>query len=170
MNGKKLLEKQRQMIHAYNGLDSGIKKILQVASVAKPMARTNLFSLAARLGVTHEDGSTPSYKDDRNGLNAAIDQGLLEYVAKSKTGPVQITNELDDYVFRQAFQDGIAKAVVDADDAKDRSHRFTFYYYDEHTAIRQMRMAFYGNDWETWQELTARHSFQPYVLDPVCLE
>ena len=170
MNSKKLLEKQRLLIYAYEELDSGIKKILQVASVAKPMARTNLIGLAAKLGVTHEDGRTPSYKDDRDALNAMIDQGLMEYVAKSKTGPVQVTNDLDDYVFRQTYKNGLAKAVVDAEDARIGSQRFAYHYCDEDTAIRQMRMAFYGNDLKAWQELTTRYSFRPYVLNPFCLE
>ncbi len=85
-------------------------------------------------------------RNDRDALNAMIDQGLMEYVAKSKTGPVQVTNDLDDYVFRQAYQSGLDKAVVDADVPRIRSQRFAYHYCDENTAIRHRRMAFYGND------------------------
>jgi len=171
MNSKKHIKKQRQLINAYEQLDSGMKKIVQVASGSDdPMPRTNLIGFAAKVGVTHEDGRTPSYKEDRDALNDVIDQGLLEYVSKSKSGPVQVAILLDDYVFRQAFHDGVAKATIDADGDQSRNQRFAYPSYDENTVIRNLRMAFYGNDWKTWQELTSRYKFRPYVLDPFCLE
>lgn len=170
MASKTLIEQQRLLISAYEQLDLVMKKIVQVASVDGQMSRTILMGRAAKVGVTHEDGRKASYKEDRDALNAVIDQGVLEYVAKSKTGPIEVTPLLDDYVFRQAIHSGVAGAVVDADKSRNRDPNFGYYSRHDATILRDMRMAFYGNDWESWGELISITDIRPFVLEPFCLE
>ena len=160
---------QQKLITRYEQLDPTIKKIVQVAAVAKPMARTSLIELSVKAGVTHENGRTPSYKQDRDALNQAIDEGLLCYVSKAKTGSVEVAAALVDYVFRQALSEGLAKAVVKAIDETTPSWAYR-YRFDEQTAIRKMRFAFYDGEWETWKELTECYPFQPILLSPFCLD
>ncbi|MDP6720391.1 MAG: hypothetical protein QGF59_17140, partial [Pirellulaceae bacterium] len=71
-------KEQQRLIRRYEKLDPTIREILQVAAVSDPLTRTNLFDLAAKAGVRHEDGSVPKYKNDRDAINAAIDTGILE--------------------------------------------------------------------------------------------
>jgi superfamily II DNA or RNA helicase len=159
-------KEQQQLIGLYRKLDPTIQEIVQVAAVCDPMARTNLFTLAVKAGVRHEDGSVPNYKNDRDAINAAIESGILEYVANSKTGPVQPAVLLDDYVFRQAFASGFAERVKKQIESQ-QTRRYS-YGINEHEGVRKMRFAFYGDNWKAWQELVRLYSFRPYLLDPFC--
>ncbi|MCG8650068.1 MAG: hypothetical protein MI861_09550, partial [Pirellulales bacterium] len=164
-------KEQQRLIRLYAKLDPTIQEIIQVAAVADPLARTNLFALAVNVGVRHEDGSAPNYKNDCDAINAAIDSGVLEYVAKSKTGPVQVAVLLDDYVFRRAMATGLAERVKTQIESQNRGRRYSYSYcINEHEAVRNMRFAFYGDDWKAFQELLRRYSFRPYLLDPFCQE
>ncbi|MEM6688819.1 MAG: SNF2-related protein [Planctomycetota bacterium] len=165
-------KEQQRLIELYENLDPWIQEMVQVASVSEPLARTNLFELAVKVGVSHQDGSLPKYTNDRDAINATIEAGILEYVSKSKTGPVEVAVILEDYVFRQAFSSGLAERVrVQIERPKPRGHSYSFFYrINEHEAIRNMRFAFYGNDWESFQELLYAYSFRPYLLDPFCLD
>lgn len=161
-------KEQQRLIGVYEELAPAIKEIVQTSSVTGPLARTNLFKVAVKAGVRHEDGSLPAYKNDRDAINAAIDAGVLEYVSNS--GPVQPAVLLHDYVFRQAFDSGLAERVKKQTENKPTSSKFSnyAYYASEDEVAREMRFAFYGDDWKTWQELTRRYSFRPYLLDPFC--
>lgn len=162
---------QQRLIKAYEKLAPAIREIIQVAAVTEPLARTNLVRLAVQVGIRHEDGRVPDYKNDRDAINAAIDAGVLEYVSKSKTGSVQPAVLLDDCVFRQAFSSGLAERVKDRVERQPNRRRYSYsYYVDENTIVRDMRFAFYGDDWKTWTELASRNSFRPYLLDPFCLK
>lgn len=159
---------QQRLIRLYEELDPTIKEIVQVAAVSEPLARTNLFDLAVNAGVRHEDGRLPKYQNDRDAINAAIDSGVLEYVATSNTGPIQPAVLIDDYVFREGFASGLAGRVLKVIESDPR-RRFRFRYdINEHEIVREMRFAFYGGDWNKWEELVRCYSFRPYLLDPFC--
>ncbi len=162
---------QQRLIGLYEKLDPPIRMIVQVAAVADPLARTNLFELAEKAGVRHEDGTALTYKNDGDAINAAINAGVLEYVSNSKTGPVQVAVLLQDLVFRQAFSSGLAERVKQHVDGQRRKYGYRSYGgygVNENEAVRNMRFAFYGDDWRLWQELVRGYSFRPYLLDPFC--
>ncbi len=160
---------QQKLIGIYERLKPVIKEIVQVASVTEPLARTKLFTLASKAGVRREDGSIPSYKNERDAINAAIAAGVLEHA--SKMGPVQPAVLLHDHVFRQAFTSGLAARVKEQIESQSKNRRYSYNFYsDEDEIARDMRFAFYGNDWKTWKELIDNYSFRPYVLDPFCQE
>ena len=162
-------KEQQRLIGIYEKLAPAIREIVQVASVTEPLARTNLFNLAVKVGVRHRDGSVPNYRDDRDAINATIDAGILEYASKSKTGPVQPAVLLEDYVFRQAFADGLAARVKNQIESQPKHRRYSYsYYVDESKIVSDMRFAFYSGDWKAWKELTRQYSFRPYLLDPFC--
>ncbi len=159
-------KEQQRLIRFYEKLAPTIQEIIQVAAVSDPLARTNLFDLAVKAGVTHHDGSEPKYKNDRDAINAAIKSGILEYASKSKTGPVQPAVLLDDHLFRQAFASGLAERVKQQIEGQQK-RRYS-YGVNESEAVRNMRFAFYGDNWKEWQGLVRRYSFRPYLLDPFC--
>ena len=161
--------KQKTLIRKYKKFDSTIKKIVQVSAVAfKPMARTNLIPLASKAGVRHEDGRLPNYKDIRDELNAAIETGVLEYVSNSKTGPVAVDALIIDYVFRDAFDSGLAKSVM-GQFGQELPHRSSYYrYHDQEPIVREMRMAFYQGEFITWSKLRDQIQAIPIVLSPFC--
>ncbi len=159
---------QRRLIERYENLDPTIRMIVQVAAVADPQARTKLLTLAGKAGVRHQDGTTLNYKNDAAAINAAVDAGVLEYVAASKTGPVRVAALLQDLVFRQALASGLAERVKQQVDGHRYRYRYGGFGVNEEEAARNMRFAFYGDDWKQWQDLVSRYSFRPYVLDPFC--
>lgn len=162
-----ITKEQRRLIGIYEQLAPAIREIVQVASAAEPLARTNLVRLAVKAGVRHEDGSVPSYKNDCDAINASIDAGILEYISKS--GPVQPAVLLHDYVFRQAFESGLAERVKKQTESEPKHRRYSDRYsVAESKIVRDMRFAFYSNDWNVWKELNRQYSFRPYLLDPFC--
>ena len=170
VDNQRAVNNQQALINAYQQLDSVMKQIMQVAAVTDPMARTRLLSSAAEMGVTHANGRAPSYKEDRDALNAIIDQGLMQFVGKSGSGSIQVAGLLDDYVFRDAFRNGIAKAVADKNWFRPYALASWEFSNDPEIARRSMQLAFYSGDWQTWVRLVRRHRFRPHVLDPFCLE
>lgn len=158
---------QQRLIKAYEKLEPTLQAVVQVLEVSGPQSRTFLFDLAAKAGVKNEMGRGPTYKDHRDAINAAIDSGVLEYVNKSKTGPVQPAVLLADYLFRQAFTSGLAERVRAQIEGK-KKHRYS-YGINKDEVVQEMRFAFYGGNWTLFQELTERHSFRPYLIDPFCL-
>lgn len=162
-------KEQRRLIGIYDKLAPTIKKIVQTASVTRPLARTSLLQLAAEAGVRHEDGSVPNYKNAGEAINAVIESGVLEYVSKS--GPVQPAVLLHDYVFRQAYASGLAARVKELTERKPKHSNCSYLRYgNEHEVGREMSFAFYGGDWKTWKELADYHCLRPYVLNPFCLK
>ena len=168
MDAKTRRAEQQRLIDAYERLDVGIQGVVQVAAVIKPTARTHLISAAARAGAKHADGRASSYTADRDAINEAIDLGVLEFV-KTKNGPVRVAPLIDDYVFRQAFRQGIAQESAKISN-RARGGASWIYAYDQREILYDMRMAFYGRDHEQWHELVRHHEVYPYVLDPFCLD
>ncbi|MCA9185491.1 MAG: DEAD/DEAH box helicase, partial [Planctomycetales bacterium] len=160
---------QQRLIALYEQLAPVVRELVQVAAVSDTLARTNLIELAGRAGVRHDNGSELKYTHDVGAIDAAINTGVLEYVAKSKTGPVRVAILLQDLAFRHAFASGLAERVKQQIDRQQRSTvRLRGYGINEDEAAREMRFAFYGNDWKQWRELVRRYSFRPYLLDPFC--
>lgn len=160
-------KQQRSLIRKYQKLDLAIQKIVQVLAVAcEPMARTNLVSFSAKVGVRHEDGRRPIYKEDRDELNAAIDDGVLEYVSKAKTGPVTVASPIMDYVFRDAFDSGLAKSVM-GQFGNESQHQSLYYRHNDQDAVfRNLRMAFYAGDLRKWTVWVERCRIRPVFLTP----
>lgn len=158
---------QQALLARYEKLDSTTQQIVQVLTVSGPLARKALLELANKAGVRREDGKVLKYTTERNAISAAMDQGILQFVSKF-TGPIQVSTLLEDYVFRRAYASGLAERVREQVDT-GRPMR-TFYGLSEARMTREMRFAFYGSDWDSWNELNRSSSMDPYLLDPYCEE
>ena len=144
-------KEQQRLIKLCEKLDRTIGEIVQVAAVSGPLTRTDLIDLAAKAGVKHEDGSVPTYKNNRDAINAAISSGVLEYVGSSNAGPVQVAILLEDHVFRQALSGGLAERVrkqIEGQPKRSYGHVINI---NEHEAIRNMRFAFYSDEFEKFR-------------------
>ncbi|MCB1958044.1 MAG: hypothetical protein KDG55_20360, partial [Rhodocyclaceae bacterium] len=159
-------KEQQRLIGLYEKLDPTLREVVQVAAVSDPLSRRDLFKLAGEAGVSQEDGLKPQYKNDRDAVDAAIESGILEFVAKPNASPLQAAVLLQDFAFRQAFASGLAERVREQIDGGRQRRRG--YALDEDKAVRDMRFAFYADNWDEWQELGLYHSFRPYLLDPFC--
>ncbi|MCA9148061.1 MAG: DEAD/DEAH box helicase [Planctomycetales bacterium] len=167
------VKRQQQLIESYEKIDPSIRQLVQLPVADEPMSRSKLFELASRVGAKHADGRALTYKSDASAIDAAIKAGVLECEGYSKSGRIHVAGALQDYVFRDAFATGIAQRVKGYyDDLQKKSgSRFSYGFrfgWNEDKILRNMRFAFYANDWEEWKNLTNQHPCRPCMLDPFC--
>ena len=163
-------KEQAALIRKFEKLNPTTRSIVQAAAAAsEPLSRTKLVALAAQAGVLTESGCRPIFKTERPTLDAAINAGVLHYVSPSASGPVVIANEIQDYVFRDAFFCGLAQTIV-SEEREPKKNRYRTDSLELETVVRNMRMAFYGGDVKTWSQCSSEYSLRPILLDPFCPE
>ncbi len=159
--------KQKNLIAKYRKLSPACQQVVQVLAVhGDSVNRTDLVPMANKKGVRDADGNRLVYKEFRQQLTAIIDSDVIQF-ERNQNGPVVTHPKLIDFGVQEAFLAGNLKTYAEAGEKEHGRRRF--YYHEKHW-IRELRIAFYLGDEESWNESLEQILGLPNLLFPLRIE
>lgn len=147
------MSQSQSIIDVYAGLAPMIRHLLQLCAVHyEGINRTGLVALSNQVGWTDETGQPLVYNRVKTDLNRSVEMQLLRQTGRS--ADLNVHPDLKDFAVQEAIREGwfetYAKAVQ-----TDPTGRDTLFYLYSHSSrkIRDMRIAFYRNDVEKFNQL-----------------
>ncbi len=150
---RETMSKSQSVVQAYAGLSPMACHLLQLCAVYfEGINRTGLVKLSNQVGWTDASGTPLVFKQVKPDIEKLVDAGLL--VPTGRSADLDVTPELKDLVVQDAIRDGQFEACAKQVEADPTGRHSLFYLYTTGSRkIRDMRIAFYRNDVERFNQL-----------------
>ncbi|WP_089946371.1 DEAD/DEAH box helicase [Candidatus Entotheonella palauensis] len=147
------MSKSQSAIQTYAGLSPMARHLLQLCAVYfEGMNRTGLVKLSNQVGWTDASGKPLVFKQVKSDIDKLVDARLL--VQTGRSADLDVNPELKDFVVQEAIREGQFEAYAKQVEADPTGRNSLFYLYTHGSRkIRDMRIAFYRNDVERFNQL-----------------
>ncbi len=147
------MSKSRSVLDIYAGLAPMARHLLQLCAVYyEGINRTGLIKLSNEAGWTDESGQPLVYNRVKADLNRLVDAQLLGQTGRSSE--LDVHPELKDFAVQEAIREGQFETYAKTVQADPSGRDALFYLYSHGSRkVRDMRIAFYRNDVEKFNQL-----------------
>jgi superfamily II DNA or RNA helicase len=155
------MNKSQAAIQTYAGLSPVARHLLQLCAVYyEGINRTGLVKLSNQVGWTDAAGKPLVFNRVKSDINELVDARLL--VPTGRSANLDVDPELKDFAVQEAIREGHFDAYAKEVQADSRGRDSLFYLYTQSPrTIRDMRIAFYRNDVDKFNQLNK--------LEPIAL-
>jgi len=147
------MSNSQSAIQLYTELSPVARHLVQLCAVHyEGINRTGLVKLSNQVGWTDASGKPLVFNQVKSDLNKLVDSRLL--VQTGRSADLEVHPELKDFAVQEAIREGQFEAYAKALEADSTGRNSLFYLYAYGArAIRDMRIAFYRNDVERFNQL-----------------